>query len=218
VIDQADALMDVPISIELHGLASRQPVTITATQTLQSNSRWRSQATFLTDEEGNVAVARQAPLWGSYEGVAAMGLIWSAERVRPGRLSPPEGWVMQPSFIHIEAVGTDGKRAEVTITRRTAGPGVTRQTIRTAGLVGVLFLPPDEGPILRFSSCTAAVGALDETKGAMLASHGYAAFNLAYFAQPGLPRALVNIPLEYFENAIRWMRAQPWLRDGFLAV
>jgi len=22
----------------------------------------------------------------------------------------------------------------------------------------------------------------------------------------------------YFENAIRWMRAQPWLRDGFLAV
>jgi len=33
-----------------------------------------------------------------------------------------------------------------------------------------------------------------------------------------LPRGLVNIPLEYFENAIRWMRAQPWLRDGFLAA
>ncbi len=52
----------------------------------------------------------------------------------------------------------------------------------------------------------------------MLASRGYAAFNLAYFAEPGLPRGLVNIPLEYFENAIRWMRAQPWLRDGFLAA
>jgi dienelactone hydrolase len=33
-----------------------------------------------------------------------------------------------------------------------------------------------------------------------------------------LPRGLVKIPLEYFENAIRWMRAQPWLRDGFLAA
>ena len=52
----------------------------------------------------------------------------------------------------------------------------------------------------------------------MLASHGYAALNLAYFAQPGLPRGLVNIPLEYFENAIRWMRKQPWLGDRFLAA
>jgi hypothetical protein len=49
-------------------------------------------------------------------------------------------------------------------------------------------------------------GMIDEYKGAMLASHGYAALNLAHFAQPGLPRGLVNIPLEYFENAIRWMR------------
>jgi dienelactone hydrolase len=52
----------------------------------------------------------------------------------------------------------------------------------------------------------------------MLASRGYAAFNLAYFAEPGLPRGLVNIPLEYFEHAIRWTRAQPWLHDGFLAA
>jgi acetyl esterase/lipase len=33
-----------------------------------------------------------------------------------------------------------------------------------------------------------------------------------------LPRGLVNIPLEYFENAIGWMRRQPRLRDRFLAV
>jgi dienelactone hydrolase len=59
---------------------------------------------------------------------------------------------------------------------------------------------------------------IDEYKGAMLASHGYAALNLAHFAQPGLPRGLVNIPLEYFENAIRWMRKQPWLGDRFLAA
>src|SRR5215510_16135680 len=52
----------------------------------------------------------------------------------------------------------------------------------------------------------------------MLASHGYAALNLGYFRMEGLPRGLVNIPLEYFENAIGWMRAQPWLRDHFLAV
>jgi dienelactone hydrolase len=54
--------------------------------------------------------------------------------------------------------------------------------------------------------------------GAILASRGYAALALGYFRVEGLPRGLVNIPLEYFENAIRWMRAQSWLRDGLLAV
>jgi hypothetical protein len=29
---------------------------------------------------------------------------------------------------------------------------------------------------------------------------------------------LVNIPLEYFETAIDWMRAQPWFDDRLLAV
>jgi hypothetical protein len=59
-------------------------------------------------------------------------------------------------------------------------------------------------------------GGIDEHRGAILASHGYAALSLGYFNVEGLPRGLVNIPLEYFENAIRWMRRQSWLRDEFL--
>lgn len=62
------------------------------------------------------------------------------------------------------------------------------------------------------------LGFVDEHRGAILASHGYAALCLGYFNAEGLPSSLVNIPLEYFENAIRWLRAQPWLRDHFLAV
>jgi dienelactone hydrolase len=61
-------------------------------------------------------------------------------------------------------------------------------------------------------------GVIEEFKAAVLASHGYAALALAYFAQQGLPRGLVNIPLEYFENAIAWVRAQRWFSDRLLAV
>jgi fermentation-respiration switch protein FrsA (DUF1100 family) len=61
-------------------------------------------------------------------------------------------------------------------------------------------------------------GGIDEYRGAILASHGYAALSLGYFGMDGLPRGLVNIPLEYFGNAIGWMRAQPLLGDRFLAV
>ena len=61
-------------------------------------------------------------------------------------------------------------------------------------------------------------GAIEEFKAAVLASHGYAALALAYFAQPGLPRGLVNIPLEYFGDAIAWVRRQPWFSGRLLAV
>ena len=218
VVDQPDALMDVPVAVELKEFTPHQAVTITATQMFPSHSRWQAHATFMTDVSGAVGIARQAPISGSYEGVAAMGLIWSAERVSPPSPPFPDDWVLQPSFIHFEAIGPNDQRAELAITRRSAGPGVTRRVIRIDGLVGVLFLPPGEGPHPSVLILHGGGGGMDEYSGAMLASRGYAAFNLAYFAEPGLPQGLVNIPLEYFENAIRWMRAQPWLREGFLAA
>jgi fermentation-respiration switch protein FrsA (DUF1100 family) len=51
-----------------------------------------------------------------------------------------------------------------------------------------------------------------------LASHGYATLALAYFRLPGLPRGLVNIPLEYFGKAIARVRAPITPRNDFIAV
>jgi dienelactone hydrolase len=42
----------------------------------------------------------------------------------------------------------------------------------------------------------------------LLASHGYAALQLAYFGLPGLPEDMNLIPLEYFKAAIDWLRNQ----------
>jgi dienelactone hydrolase len=125
---------------------------------------------------------------------------------------------MQPWFVQLEATSLDRTRAELALERRVAGPGVTRHAIRSDGIVGTLFLPPGDGPHPAVIVLNGGGGGIDEYRGAILASHGYAALNLGYFAMEGLPRGLVNIPLEYFETAIHWMRAQPWLRDHFLAV
>jgi dienelactone hydrolase len=45
-------------------------------------------------------------------------------------------------------------------------------------------------------------GGADHDAAALYASHGFAALALAYFRAPGLPRGLVNIPLEYVGRAI----------------
>ncbi len=218
VVDRPTALVDAAISISLRGFPPRQPVTIKAVQHFPSSTRWQAEATFAADDDGCVEVSKQAPVEGTYEGVSPMGLFWSAERL-PGEAQMPAGEsVMWPRTVDLEAWGAEGTRGLLTIERHVAGSGVTRQPIESEGVVGTLFLPPGIGPHPAVIVLSGGGGGIDEHWGAILASHGYAALSLAYFNAPGLPRGLVNIPLEYFENAIRWMRDQPWLRDHFLAV
>jgi len=218
VVDQPDALVDQPIAIALRGFAPRQPVSVIATQTYAEAARWQSRATFISDNVGQVDVTRQAPASGTYEGVAPMGLIWSMHRLPNEGRPPPPGAIMLPVPVLIEAEGADGRRAEITIVRRVAGPGVTRHVIRTDGIVGTLFLPPGAGPHPAVMVLSGGGGGIDEFRGAILASHGYAALALGHFAVEGRPRGLVNIPLEYFEMAIGWIRAQPWLDHRLLAA
>jgi dienelactone hydrolase len=147
-----------------------------------------------------------------------MGFIWSAERLPGDTRTPAADAVMRPWYVDVEAEAADGTLARATLTRTVAGPGVTRHVIRTAGIVGTLFLPPGAGPHPAVIVLTGGNGGIDEPMAAIYASRGYAALALAYFRAEGLPRGLVNIPLEYFETAIQWMRAQPWLQNRLLAV
>lgn len=142
VVDQPDALIDQPIAIALRGFTLRQPVKVTATQTYADAVRWQSNATLVSDDDGQVDVTRQAPVSGTYEGVALMGLFRSMALVPSEGGPAPPGAIMLPVPIRLAAEGTDGRCAEITMVRRIAGPGVTRHVVRTDGLVGTLFLPP----------------------------------------------------------------------------
>jgi hypothetical protein len=215
VVDQQIVPIDSTVAIELRGFPPRRPVTLIATETFPSGSRWQSQATFVADEYGRIDVARQAPVSGSYDGVAPMGLFWSMARL-PGEALPiPADSMIRPFQVRLKATGTGSIEATAEFERRVAVPGVTRQPIRTAGLVGTLFLPPGDARFPTVIVLSGGGGVIEEFRAAVLASHGYAALALAYFAQPGLPRGHVNIPLEYFEGAIGWV---PWFSTRLLAV
>ena len=146
-------------------------------------------------------------------------MFWSLERM-PGPSRPlGPGSILQTLAVEIEAAGPAGSKARLALERRIAGVGVTRQEIRSDGIVGTLFLPPGVGPHPAVLVVSGAAGnVIEEFRAAVLASHGYAALALAHSGFAGLPAALVSIPLEYFQGAIAWMRRQPWLRDDLLAV
>lgn len=46
-------------------------------------------------------------------------------------------------------------------------------------------------------------------RAAWFASHGYVTLALAYFAVPGLPQQLRDIPLEYFGEGVSWLSQRP---------
>ena len=84
-------MVDEPLGIRLTGLEPGQQVTLRASQTDDLARTWRAHATFVADANGQVDVAAQAPVSGTYTEADAMGLIWSMaagrRRTEPGRRS-----------------------------------------------------------------------------------------------------------------------------------
>ncbi len=95
---------------------------------------------------------------------------------------------------------------------------MVRQPVREGGLVGTLFLLSDSAPRAAVVSLGGAGGGLSEGGAESFARAGFAALALAYSGLDGLPRELVEIPLEYFKRAIAWLKRHPMVDAGQVAV
>ncbi|CAB3793246.1 hypothetical protein LMG28688_03683 [Paraburkholderia caffeinitolerans] len=213
----ADALIDVPRRIVLHGAPAGARVTIASRTERAHGAPWSADAAFVADADGIVDLSRDAPVSGSYAGVSALGLVWSqtpvdgaSRDVFPTPLSAPLVTTLTAS------VGDASVSAQ--FTQRLAAEGVTRREIREQGLVGTLYLPPGEGPHPAVMVLNGSGGGINEPRAALYASRGYAAFALGYFKAPGLPDYISNTPLEYFERGLRWLRDTVRPAHDFIAL
>ena len=85
---------------------------------------------------------------------------------------------------------------------------VIQQDVSSGGVAGRLFRPSAghvRGGVIVLGGSGGGIGWSGEVA-EQLAADGYAALALAYFRWPGLSKHLVEIPLEYVEGALRWMR------------
>jgi dipeptidyl aminopeptidase/acylaminoacyl peptidase len=212
-------LVDECVRVRLLGFAPHTRVTIRAQSFDGRGGQYQSHATFLTNDQGVVDVSAQQPLSGSYEGVDAMGLVWS--RV----LCPADADVPDASRTKAQSpplyftAEVEGKVvASTTLERAFAAPEVTKIDVRDGEVVGTFFLPARPGSHPGCLVVGGSSGGMPSDTAALLASHGYPTLALAYFAYAHLPKALVNIPLEYFATALRWMQAQETVRSEHLAV
>jgi len=212
-------MVDEPLAIRLTGLEPRQRVTLRAAQTDDLQRTWRAHATFEADARGEVDVAAQAPLSGTYTDADGMGLIWSMALAADEPNQAPF-FRKEPTLLPLELVAevNDAQAARTTAQRLYVADGVERRVVREEGLVGTLFVPSGAGPHPVVITLSGSGGGLSEAGAALYASHGYAGFALAYFNYEDLPQDLIEIPLEYFETAIGWLQRQPRLDSDRIAV
>lgn len=199
-------LIDEPVRIRVEGARPGEEVELRASLCDPGGMRWSARAAFRADRGGQVDLARDAPVTGSYRGLDPMGLVWSLAPEAPegsvaGPFEPPLG-----EAVRVEVVAaTEAKRADTGFTRHLLAAGVARSEVDAGGLVATAFHPSTPRPAPGVIVLGGSGGGLPRDLAAVLASRGYATLAVAYFGVGDLPSELVEIPLEHLEKAVRWM-------------
>jgi dienelactone hydrolase len=101
---------------------------------------------------------------------------------------------------------------------RVNGTPVVRQPVDKEGMVATLFRPITTGSRPTVIVLQGSLGGMPEGSAAVLASQGFSALALAYFGVNPLPPELVEVPLEYFAEAVAWLKTQPTVDPDRIAV
>lgn len=97
---------------------------------------------------------------------------------------------------------------------------VVWQPVRENGLVATYLRPKGEAVLPAVIVVGGSEGGLRgaEALAYRFAEKGWGALAVAYFGKDNLPPQLANIPLEYFDPAVTWLKRQPLLRADGLAL
>jgi len=220
-LEPAAAVYATPYTLSVTGLQPEEKVTLTAVSIDARGVRWESRAAFQADTEGGIDLDRQPPLNGEYEPADPLGLLWTLRPTDTDRPLTYYGYDTGKG-IRVEFILTDAgnRRFTARLVRWYEDPQrpLRRTPLDTDGLKGTLFSPSGDrkypGVILLSGSNGGSVHWLARA----LAVHGFSVLDLPYFKTPGLPEELINIPLEYFQRAIHWMRQQKTVTPGKIGM
>ncbi|XP_055973217.1 bile acid-CoA:amino acid N-acyltransferase isoform X2 [Sorex fumeus] len=220
------ALVDVPVHIRATGLPPSEVVTLVASLKDDKGLPFQSRAFYRADEYGELDLTKAPALGGDYVGVHPMGLFWSLKPEKVFRRLIKKDVMNTPFEVTLElyesvlthtAEGVEPK-AKTTVKRWYSVPEVQRMPMREGRLRGAFFLPPGEGPFPGVIDLFGGIGGLIEFRASLLASHGFAVLALAYFNFEDLPSDLLEVDLEYFEEAANFLLAHPKIQGPGVGV
>ncbi|XP_024415820.2 bile acid-CoA:amino acid N-acyltransferase [Desmodus rotundus] len=222
----ASALADEPVHIRATGLPPMQLVTLTASLKDEKGNLFRSKAFYRANEAGELDLKQAPSLGGDYVGVHPMGLFWSLKPEKPFKRLLKRDVMNSPFSVTLDIYNSVcllqsamvQPDASQVVQRWFRRPGTQRVQIREGRLRGALFLPPGEGPFPGIIDLFGGLGGLVEFRASLLAAHGFAVLALAYFAYDDLPKLLLEVDLEYFEEAANLLLAHPKIQGPGVGV
>ncbi|KAA8587809.1 hypothetical protein FQN60_016671, partial [Etheostoma spectabile] len=203
-------MFDEPVQMKVAGLRARQVVTMRARATDDKGLVFSSSATYKADESGEIDLERDPSFSGSYVGVEPMGLLWS---MRADTLH--KRFIKTNSLNHHvvnlsvhEKEGEGRMLAEATNERLLIGDGVSRLPIKEGNIRGVLFTPPGRGPFPALLDLYTFGGGLSEKRASLLANRGFVVLTIALYGHDDITRNIKEVHLDYFEEAIEFLKKQ----------
>ncbi|XP_036376190.1 peroxisomal succinyl-coenzyme A thioesterase-like [Megalops cyprinoides] len=222
-------LVDEKFKVTVQNLLPGEEVTLHALIHSEDGDYWEAFAHYVSDAAGEVKVAEDASVGGSYQGTEPMGLLWSMKpvpgsrtglRLRKKDVSTP--MVVQISVYrgHISRGFKETSPLACAVAERWyTAPGVRRVDIEEKGVRGTLFLPPGPGPFPGVLDMWGGGGGLVEYRSALLASHGYVSMALEYMTPKTMPSGKDSyVGHQYFETAFAVLRDHPQVCSDRVAM
>ncbi|KAK2889989.1 acyl-coenzyme A thioesterase 1-like [Channa argus] len=219
ILPTVRCLFDKPVQIKVEGLAPHKPVELRSKLVDDKGVTFKASALYKADESGQVDVCRAPSLGGSFTGVDPMGLFWAMAPDTPHSKFLKKT-VLSPTLVKIEAVNreTDEVLASETNEREYMTEGMKRVPVQEGRIRGVLFIPPGKGPFPGIVDLYMFGGGLTEPRASLLANKGFVVLALAYFGYQDLPKKPKNLDLEYFEEAVNFLRRQPEVKGPGIGI
>ncbi len=225
-----------PVTVTVTGLGAGQEATIHALSAVPDDSGrpepYYASATFRADSQGRLGLATSSAVSGTYHGVDARGLFWSARRVSSDSGARAVSRRLGAASVDrtsgrvtlvLEAAGVVDDCAEITFQR--SKPSTTRIDVRARGIVGVFY--SERGARYRPTVVVlgGSEGGLDVADwiGPRLVARGYAVFGLEYVSPPGqsttgVAASIDRIPVELFDSVRTWLALRPEVAIDRVAV
>jgi hypothetical protein len=214
-ISQTVSLADQKIEISVSGLPPGKKLILRTNMCLPwaENVFFGSKAEFITGEDGCVDLSKQAPAHGDYMSADSMGLITSMKLVS-GKINAVGENISVDNSLFIDITAEcEGEKVIVKIERLFMSPEVKTEKI-SKPFIGAFYYsenPKNKTVLLLGGSGGKLCNNLPIAS--LLASHGFNVLTVAYFSEPGLPKDLVAVPLEYFDNVFDWLANNPYTKD-----
>ena len=220
-ISNQKAVYGTPVSIKISNLEPGDTIKIETVSTDARGVVWKASVTFQVGGKGDIVLEEDAPISGDYDEADALGLFWSMKPEGTEKEKLLYAYDRQKSLVvSVMASDSKGLVATAEIERYYEDPQnkLAYQELNEDGLRGSLYYPDSNrkypGVILLSGSGGGDVKWLAKA----IASDGFSVLTLPYFKYPGLPGELVNIPLEYFEDAVMWMKKQAAIKEGNIGL